>query len=112
MTITSPGHGLFTGSHIRITDNSFVFTCSQDDNATEHTYPRSTDPISGVGVSIGATTLDTFEIEVGVTTTTYIQPTNAVYNPVTGQLTVIAAGHGLDTTRSVRFTDNSFTYHK
>ena len=110
MTITSPGHGLFTGSHIRITDNSFVFTCSQDDNATEHTYPRSTDPISGVGVSIGATTLDTFEIEVGVTTTTYIQPTNAVYNPVTGQLTVIAAGHGLDTTRSVRFTDNSFTF--
>ena len=54
MMITSPGHGLFTGSHIRITDNSFVFTCSQDDNATEHTYSRSTDPISGVGVSIGA----------------------------------------------------------
>ena len=110
MTITSPGHGLFTGSHIRITDNSFVFTCSQDDNATQHTYPRSTDPISGVGVSIGATTLDTFEIEVGVTTTTYIQPTNAVYNPVTGQLTVVAPNHGLDVTRSVRFTDNSFTF--
>ena len=56
------------------------------------------------------TTLDTFEIEVGVTTTSYIQPTNAVYNPVTGQLTVIAPNHGLDVTSLSGFPPITHSY--
>ena len=44
MVITSAGHNLSTSSKVSFADDSFTFTCSQDNNASQHTYPRSTDP--------------------------------------------------------------------
>ena len=41
MTITVNGHGLQTGDLIKIDDYSLVFTCNQDNHATQHRYPRS-----------------------------------------------------------------------
>jgi hypothetical protein len=45
LTFTSNGHGLTTSSQIRIKKESLTFTCGLDNNATQHKYPRTTDPI-------------------------------------------------------------------
>lgn len=52
--------------HVKILDGSLVFTCAKDNNATQHPYPRMTDPISNKWVAIGNTTANTFELDVGV----------------------------------------------
>ena len=46
ITFTSNGHSLAVGTNkIRILKGSLTYTCSLDNNATEHSYPRVTDPI-------------------------------------------------------------------
>ena len=43
---TATEHNLTTGTNkIRILKGSLTYTCSLDNNATEHSYPRVTDPI-------------------------------------------------------------------
>ena len=42
---TASAHGLSAGTEIRILKESLTFTCSLDNNATQHSYPRLTDPI-------------------------------------------------------------------
>ena len=58
-------HNLSSGNTIMIVDNSLIFTCTMDNRATEHPYPRSTDPASRktsglnngiLGVTIRSTT--------------------------------------------------------
>ena len=39
-------HNLQANDTISIADNSLIFTCTMDNRATEHAYPRSTDPAS------------------------------------------------------------------
>jgi len=52
--------------HVQFVDDTLVFTCNQDRHATTHTYPRSTDPISGRPVGVEATPSSTeFTINVG-----------------------------------------------
>ena len=45
ITFTTAAHGLDAGATIRIKKASLTFTCSLDNNATNHSYPRVTDPI-------------------------------------------------------------------
>ncbi len=52
---------------IAIANNSLYFTCTQDRNATEHSYPRPTDPVSGQNIQITAATTDTLTVNVGIT---------------------------------------------
>ena len=58
-------HNLSSGNTIMIVDNSLIFTCTMDNRATEHPYPRPTDPASRktsglnngiLGVTIRSTT--------------------------------------------------------
>ena len=51
---TQTGHGFTAGQEIRILKKSLKFTCSLDNHATEHSYPRETDPIFD-GVAPGGT---------------------------------------------------------
>ena len=51
---TNNDHGLTAGSEIRILKKSLTFTCSLDNHATNHSYPRETDPIFD-GVAPGGT---------------------------------------------------------
>ena len=44
MTVTIADHGMTNGEQIMFEDNSLIFTCGKDDHATEHAYPRPTDP--------------------------------------------------------------------
>ena len=46
IVFTSNGHGLTAGTNkIRIKKGSLTYTCSLDNHATNHSYPRATDPI-------------------------------------------------------------------
>mgnify|MGYP003151123100 FL=1 len=57
LLITTKGnHGLSSGNKIRIIDNGIYFTCTMDNRETEHSYPRVTDPASGVDLTIGGGT--------------------------------------------------------
>ena len=58
-------HGLSGGNKIRIVDNSLIYSCSMDNRATEHSYPRSTDPASNVELQISTTGAKSFRCNVG-----------------------------------------------
>ena len=58
-------HNLSGGNKIRIVDNSLIYTCSMDNRATEHSYPRSTDPASNVELQISTTGTKSFRCNVG-----------------------------------------------
>ena len=58
-------HGLSGGDKIRIVDNSLIYTCTMDNRATEHAYPRSTDPASNAELVISTTGTNSFRVNVG-----------------------------------------------
>ena len=60
---TSTNHGMSTGDWVKIEDNSIIFKCSEDNYATEHTYPRKTDPLSNKWTQITIDGNDKFEIQ-------------------------------------------------
>ena len=64
IVLTIGTHNLQSGDTIRIEDNSLIFTCTMDNRATEHSYPRSTDPASGA--NLGVTIFSTTQIRVNV----------------------------------------------
>ena len=64
MTLTIAGHNFSNGEKIKIADNSLRFTCAQDNNATNHDYPRSTDAVSNKWIPIFNVTTDTFDVQV------------------------------------------------
>ena len=45
ITFTLNGHTLTTSDKIRILQGSLTYTCSLDNHATQHSYPRLTDPV-------------------------------------------------------------------
>ena len=55
---TASSHGLSAGTEIRILKESLTFTCTLDNNATEHSYPRATDPIFDGLAPLGGTNFD------------------------------------------------------
>ena len=53
ITITTfSDHRMDNGDWIKLADDSLTFTCQQDNDATNHSYPRATDPISGKWIQI------------------------------------------------------------
>lgn len=75
-TVTIANHGFQIGDQVKFLDNSFTFTCSKDSNATEHTYPRVTDPVGSASttnvtgyVTIDNVTSNTFRVNVGASPT-------------------------------------------
>ena len=65
LTLTIPDHRLNVGEYISIAANGITFTCSMDSNATNHPYPRNTDPAYEKRLLITDTTPDTLTINVG-----------------------------------------------
>ena len=65
MELTIGSHSLSAGTKIKLANNSLTFTCSQDGNATNHTYPRPTDPYYDTSIVIDSVTATTITINVG-----------------------------------------------
>ncbi len=68
LTLHSTGHGLSDGDRIKIEANSLTFTCAKDNHATDHSYPRVTDPSYNkwLVVSNVDTPNHKFDVNVGV----------------------------------------------
>ena len=64
VTLTMNGHGLDNGDFIKIADNALKFTCAQDGNTAEKTYPRSTDPASGASLPVSNVTANTLDVQI------------------------------------------------
>jgi len=64
MELTIGSHSLEINDYVTIANDSLVFTCDMDSNATTHTYPRSTDPASGKRLFIHAVTATTITVNV------------------------------------------------
>jgi len=58
-------HSLTTSNTVTIADNAVTFTCDQDGDTSNKTYPRSTDPASGSPRNITAVTSTTITVNVG-----------------------------------------------
>ena len=98
MTVTIGTHDLYVGKGVVIPDNSFTFTCAQNGNATNHTYPRATDPASGASLDV---------VAIGTVTANI---TAAQYDPTAGILTATSAGHNLMVGNRVQIQGNSLTF--
>lgn len=71
LTITVNGHGILKGEFITLEEESITFTCAKDGHATNHPYPRSTDPAGGrERLKVLSVTTNTFVVDVG--TSTYV----------------------------------------
>ena len=96
---------------VGLATNSYTWRCSQDNYATDHTYPRTTDPIHDVEVGIVSTTTDTFTINVGITSRVKFNVTNATYDPNSGLVTMTTdTSHGQTTSTAVGLVTNAFVY--
>jgi len=98
MSITVGQHGLRVGNGVVLNNNSFTFTCDQDSNVTQHTYPRVGDPLTGKSLSITA---------VGETQHT---PTTAAYSPASGDTTITLSAHGFSNGDYVMIADYGLVY--
>jgi hypothetical protein len=70
LTITSAAHGLSNGNTVRLAQNSLTFTCASDGHTTPYSYPRPSDPANGQSLLVSNVTLNTFTINVGVSSET------------------------------------------
>ena len=98
LVLTVGQHGLGVGRGVVLEDNSLTFTCAQDGNQTQHTYPRPSDPASGTSRTISA---------VGETNHTV---TNAVYTPTSGNVVLTVANHGFANGDYIKLDDASLTF--
>ena len=70
LTLTfGSAHNMSTGNTITLDNNSLTFTCDKDNHATNHTYPRTTDPASGATLAVTVTSTTAFTIDVGTSPT-------------------------------------------
>ena len=110
VTVTVDNHGFENGDFVKIADDSLTFTCEMDGDATNHTYPRSSDPISGQWLEISNVDTDTFSVDVGTTPLVNHNVTGATYDGTTGDLELTIGSHSLTTGQSIKLADNSLTF--
>ena len=68
LSVTINGHGFNNGEYVRFDQESITFTCAKDSHATEHSYPRTTDPSYNQILGVETVSTDVLTINVGVAT--------------------------------------------
>ena len=95
MIVTAAAHGMFKGDRVQFATDSLTFTCSKDNDASNHTYPRIADPVGGAWVTIDSVTTDSFKVNVGKNERFEFTPSASTYNAVTGDVTLDIGSHSL-----------------
>ena len=65
MIVTLIGHGFAVNDQVKLSDGAVSFSCAKDNNKSDHSYPRATDPVANSWITISAVTTNTFTINVG-----------------------------------------------
>ena len=103
-------HGISGGQSINIDNGALTFTCDRDNNATEHAYPRASDPIAGVSTVVTVPTTTTVQLNVGSSpnVTTTITSPYAEYSPGTGIVTFFVASHNFNSPTTHTIADAGY----
>ena len=111
-TATIGNHTLTTSQKVELSVEGFTFTCAMDNNKTEKSYPRATDPAANTELPIVGVTGTTISVNVGASAADQQwTPSAATYDPATGDFVItLGAGHGLTTGEGIVLADNSFTF--
>jgi len=91
MELTIGNHNLTAGTSIKLLPNSLVFTCDEDNNQTNHSYPRSTDPFYDTAINIESVTATTITIQVLSTVPSTNTTTHTFVSATTGA--VVSGGN-------------------
>ena len=70
LTVTSNGHNIANGSYVKFDLKSFTFTCDKDSGATQHEYPRESDPSYNKWLEVSNSQTNTFDVTVGTSENT------------------------------------------
>ena len=70
LTVTSNGHNIANGSYVKFDLKSFTFTCDKDSGATQHQYPRESDPSYNKWLEVSNSQTNTFDVNVGTSENT------------------------------------------
>jgi len=62
---TNSDHSLSNGDFVKFLEGSFVFECEKDNKATQHRYPRISDPYYNKWLEVEVTSSASFEVNVG-----------------------------------------------
>ena len=129
-------HSLTTSDTVTIAANSMTFTCANDNNTSQKTYPRTSDPAYNTAVAITAVTATTITVNVGTNTgnlngltrtagTTnefQVEVQDVTFNGVDTTFTTLSGGSAqvlpasdnflifLNSTLQVKGTDKAYTY--
>ena len=98
LVLTIPDHGLTTSNTVAIANDTLEFQCSRDNYTSNKTYPRSTDPVSGIQTAITAKTDDTITVNVGAGAGIGASVTATISNGMVSGLTIANAGTGYTST--------------
>jgi hypothetical protein len=106
MTLTIPGHGLPTGSYIRLAESSITFRCALDGFATDHAYPRSNgnDPVYNKPIRILSTTPNTIAVNVGYSSDT------STHTFVSASSNAVSTCHPIEAGDAVTIAQDSLTF--
>ena len=112
LVLTIGQHSLSEGEGIVIDPESLGFTCSMDNNQSTKFYPRlGHDRYAARSIPIASVGSNTITLNVGASPANrYFTPTDANYNPATGDLTVTVGQHGLAVGKSVVLAEESFVF--
>ena len=110
MTVWVPGHTFVKGDHVKFADNSMTFSCAMDGHATDHAYPRSSDPASGAWLPITWVGTDQFKVNVGTSPIVPFTPSAADYEPTTGELKLTIGPHHLTEGDNVKIEEGGLTF--
>ena len=110
LTISIANHGFNVGEYVILTEGSFNFTCAKDGHATNHYYPRETDPAGGgTRLRIKSVTTNDFVVDVG--TSTYAGA-HSIVSIAANAVTHIDTSNAYNGTFDVlSSTDFTFTYN-
>ena len=105
-------HGLKIDDSVKIKTNSLVFTCAMDSNATNHPYPRVTDPVHDKFIKISSAnqSAGTITLNVGTTPEVAHDVSAATYNPESGEMELTIGLHTLTAGTSIRLAANSLNF--
>ena len=104
-------HGITTNDFIRLQLESFVFTCDMDNNRSEHYLPEADQAAGTQLMAVQSVTPTTITLNVGASgANVTFDPTDATYDPATGDMTIEIGTHTLSAGEGIVLADNSFFF--
>ncbi len=128
---TTTAHGMSNGNRVKFAINSFTFECDNDNRATQHQYPRASDPAYGKWLEVSNVQTNSFDVQVldlvpSTNTSTHYWMTStangiakqgtmfnvsaADYNPSTGEIVLTIGPNSLANNDTIQIYDDSLVF--